>query len=89
MDTTQARRVCVQLEAGKHGVLYSRHMQNADLLKCATLGQRHQPCSLQGDRKIHRFDRVFGENTSQSEVYEDTQQLIRSVLDGTQMSNVH
>jgi kinesin family member C2/C3 len=37
---------------------------------------------LRGDRKVFRVDQVFDPETSQPEVYEDTQPLIRSVLDG-------
>ncbi|CAL9172148.1 unnamed protein product, partial [Musa hybrid cultivar] len=33
-------------------------------------------------RKIFAFNKVFGENTTQSEIFSDTQPLIRSVLDG-------
>jgi hypothetical protein len=32
--------------------------------------------------KMFIFDRVFGENSTQEEVYAETQPLIRSVLDG-------
>ena len=30
----------------------------------------------------HKFDRVFGEDSTQDDVYAETQPLIRSVLDG-------
>lgn len=33
-------------------------------------------------RKIYRYDKVFGTESTQLEVYEDTKGLIRSVLDG-------
>lgn len=32
--------------------------------------------------KYFRFDKVFGQDTTQEQIYEDTQPLIRSVLDG-------
>jgi kinesin family protein C2/C3 len=32
--------------------------------------------------RIYRFDKIFKETSTQEEVYEDTQPLIRSVLDG-------
>ena len=35
-----------------------------------------------GKRKMFKFDRVFGEDSTQQHVYEDTSALIRSVLDG-------
>ncbi|GIL60968.1 hypothetical protein Vafri_15770 [Volvox africanus] len=35
-----------------------------------------------GERKVYRFDRVFGGRSTQEEVYEDVQALIRSVMDG-------
>ena len=35
-----------------------------------------------GKRKMFKYDRVFGTDSSQEEVYEDTKALIRSVLDG-------
>ena len=35
-----------------------------------------------GRRKLFKFDRVFGADSSQELVYEDTSALIRSVLDG-------
>ncbi|GIL69220.1 hypothetical protein Vretimale_12657 [Volvox reticuliferus] len=35
-----------------------------------------------GERKVYRFDRVFGGQSTQEEVYEDVQALIRSVMDG-------
>ncbi len=35
-----------------------------------------------GQRKLYKFDKVFGSDSSQEEVYEDTKALIRSVLDG-------
>ena len=36
----------------------------------------------QQECKVFRFDKIFGPHSSQSDVYEDTQPLIRSVLDG-------
>ena len=33
-------------------------------------------------RKMYKYDRVFGGDSTQEEVYEDTKALIRSVLDG-------
>jgi kinesin family protein C2/C3 len=33
-------------------------------------------------RRVFNFDRVFDSHATQREVYEDTQPLIRSVLDG-------
>ena len=33
-------------------------------------------------RRTFKYDRVFGPESSQAEVYEDTKALIRSVLDG-------
>lgn len=35
-----------------------------------------------GDRKVFRFDRTFGMGSGQELVYEDTQPLVRSVMDG-------
>jgi hypothetical protein len=35
-----------------------------------------------GPRKLFKFDRVFGPESTQEEVYEDSKALIRSVLDG-------
>lgn len=35
-----------------------------------------------GRRKIYKYDKVFGVDSTQVEVYEDTKALIRSVLDG-------
>lgn len=35
-----------------------------------------------GARKLYKFDKVFGTDSTQEEVYEDTKALIRSVLDG-------
>ncbi len=35
-----------------------------------------------GPRKLYKFDKVFGCDSTQEEVYEDTKALIRSVLDG-------
>ncbi len=35
-----------------------------------------------GQRKLYKFDKVFGIDSSQEQVYEDTKALIRSVLDG-------
>lgn len=35
-----------------------------------------------GERKMYKFDRIFDGTSAQMEVYEDTQALIRSVLDG-------
>ncbi|GLC61873.1 hypothetical protein PLESTB_001813300 [Pleodorina starrii] len=35
-----------------------------------------------GERKVYRFDRVFGGESTQEDVYEDVQTLIRSVMDG-------
>lgn len=35
-----------------------------------------------GKRRTYKYDRVFGEVSSQVQVYEDTSALIRSVLDG-------
>ena len=37
-----------------------------------------------GDRKVFKVDRVFDETATQTGIYEDTQPLIRSVLDGKQ-----
>ena len=53
---------------------------------CTEVGEEgelaiHDP-SGQQDCKIFRFDKIFDGNSSQSDVYEDTQPLIRSVLDG-------
>ncbi len=41
----------------------------------------HDP-SGQQDCRVYRFDKIFGDASSQEDVYEDTQPLIRSVLDG-------
>lgn len=41
----------------------------------------HDPAGKQ-DMRLYKFDRIFGEGSTQAEVYEDTQALIRSVLDG-------
>ena len=38
------------------------------------------PRNLQ--RKQYKFDKVFGPDSTQEQVYEDTKALIRSVLDG-------
>ena len=35
-----------------------------------------------GARKVYKFDKVFGTNSTQVQVYEDTKPLVRSVLDG-------
>lgn len=35
-----------------------------------------------GKRKMYKYDKVFGVDSTQEEVYEDTKALIRSVLDG-------
>lgn len=35
-----------------------------------------------GSRKQFKYDRVFGPDSNQAQVYEDTKALIRSVLDG-------
>ena len=40
------------------------------------------------DCKIFRFDKIFGGASDQASVYEDTQPLIRSVLDGRTESGV-
>lgn len=37
---------------------------------------------VRGQQKLFKYDRVFGGRASQAEVYEDTKQLVRSVLDG-------
>jgi hypothetical protein len=37
-----------------------------------------------GDRKVFKVDRVFDGSATQTGIYEDTQPLIRSVLDGKQ-----
>lgn len=37
-----------------------------------------------GTRRMFKVDRVFNQEVGQDKVYEDTQPLIRSVLDGTQ-----
>ena len=36
-----------------------------------------------GTRKQFKYDKVFGPDSNQEQVYEDTKALIRSVLDGT------
>jgi kinesin family protein C2/C3 len=41
----------------------------------------HDPTG-QADCRLFRFDKVFGEGSTQQDVYEDTQPLVRSVLDG-------
>jgi hypothetical protein len=38
--------------------------------------------SLKNERRLYKVDRVFDEGADQVSVYEDTQPLIRSVLDG-------
>ncbi|MED6182186.1 hypothetical protein PIB30_026174 [Stylosanthes scabra] len=38
--------------------------------------------TLKDGRKLFQFNRVFGPNASQDEVFKDTQPLIRSVMDG-------
>jgi kinesin family protein C2/C3 len=38
--------------------------------------------SLKNERRLFKVDRVFDEAADQVSVYEDTQPLIRSVLDG-------
>lgn len=35
-----------------------------------------------GSRRVFKVDRIFDQHMSQQQVYEDTQPLIRSVLDG-------
>ena len=52
---------------------------------CTELGEEgelalYNPRS--GARKQFKYDRVFGCDSTQEEVYEDTKALIRSVLDG-------
>ena len=53
---------------------------------CVEVGEEgelaiHDPLGQQ-EIKVFKFDKIFGPNSTQSEVYEDTQPLIRSVLDG-------
>ena len=38
---------------------------------------------LSAKRKVFKYDKVFGMESTQEQVYEDTKALIRSVLDGT------
>jgi kinesin family protein C2/C3 len=38
-----------------------------------------------GGRKLFKYDRVFGPESTQEQVYEDTKALIRSVLDGARL----
>ena len=40
-----------------------------------------------GGRKLFKYDRVFGPDATQEQVYEDTKALIRSVLDGAHLCN--
>jgi kinesin family member C2/C3 len=51
---------------------------------CVDIGNDRELATydLKNERKIWKFDRVFGTESSQAEVYADTQPLIRSVLDG-------
>lgn len=44
---------------------------------------------MKGRRKIYKYDKVFGTESTQEEVYEDTKGLIRSVLDGMLRSSLH
>ena len=44
---------------------------------------------MKGRRKIYKYDKVFGVDSTQQEVYEDTKALIRSVLDGRFFSQDH
>ncbi len=41
--------------------------------------------SLQGDRQIFDFDRVFGMNCTQEEIFEDTRPIIMSCVDGASL----
>ena len=52
---------------------------------------RPQECSLEfknkhGDWKRYRFDRVFGEDSTQEEVYYEATSLVRSVMGGTDVT---
>lgn len=42
-----------------------------------------------GQRKLFKFDKVFGVDSTQDDVYEDTKALIRSVLDGQSVAPHH
>ncbi len=48
----------------------------------ATYDPAPKPHSTHVGHRTYRFDRIFGEATTQQEIYADTQPLIRSVLDG-------
>lgn len=37
---------------------------------------------VKGERKVFKFDRIFGQSSTQEQIYSDMQPLIRSVLDG-------
>ena len=39
-------------------------------------------------RKQYKYDKVFGPESNQEQVYEDTKALIRSVLDGKPDANM-
>lgn len=41
-----------------------------------------------GRRAMFKFDRVFGMESNQAQVYEDTKALIRSVLDGMHLLKI-
>ena len=59
--------------------------------ECATISCAHsailgQQVAIQkpgtSNRKQYKYDKVFGPDSNQEQVYEDTKALIRSVLDG-------
>lgn len=39
--------------------------------------------TLQGDKQLMDFDRVYGPGTSQEAVFEDTRPIVMSCVDGT------
>ena len=52
---------------------------------CAEIGEEGELAVYNprgGARRLFKYDRVFGPDSTQEQVYEDTKALIRSVLDG-------
>lgn len=51
---------------------------------CVDVGNERELATYdsKGERKVWKFDHVFGMDSTQEAVYADTQPLIRSVLDG-------